>query len=67
MLSSGNSELGDVEIKWHIFQGESLSPLVFVLALILALSLILRKVKAGLWVFRKQRLIIFIYRWFEVV
>ena len=34
MLSSGNSEIGEVEFKWVIFQGGSLSPLVFVLALI---------------------------------
>ena len=34
MLCSGNSELGEVEIKRGIFQGDSLSPLVFVLALI---------------------------------
>ena len=33
-LCSGNSELGEVEIKQGIFQGDSLSPLVFVLALI---------------------------------
>ena len=46
MLSSGNSELGEVEIKRGIFQGYSLSPLVFVLALI-PLSLILRKAKAA--------------------
>ena len=46
MLCSGNSELGVVEIKRGIFQGESLSPLVFVLALI-PLSLILRKAKAA--------------------
>ena len=45
MLCSGNSELGEVEIKRVIFQGDSLSPLVFVLALI-PLSLILRKAKA---------------------
>ena len=42
MLCSGNSELGEVEIKRCIFQGDSLSPLLFVLALI-PLSLILRK------------------------
>ena len=30
MLCSGNSELGKVEIKRGIFQGDSLSPLVFV-------------------------------------
>ena len=46
MLCSGNSELGKVEIKQGIFQGDSLSPLVFVLALI-PLSLILRKTKAA--------------------
>ena len=46
MLCSGNSELDEVEIRRGIFQGDSLSPLVFVLALI-PLSLILRKAKAA--------------------
>ena len=46
MLSSGNFELSEVEIKQGIFQADSLSPLVFVLALIL-LSFILRKPKAA--------------------
>ena len=46
MLCSGNSELGEVEIKRGIFQEDSLSPLVSVLALI-PLSLILRKAKAA--------------------
>ena len=46
MLCSGNFDLGEAEIKGGIFQGDSLSPLVFVLALIL-LSLILRKAKAA--------------------
>ena len=46
MLYSGNSELGEVEIKRGIFQGDSLSPLVFVLALV-PLSLILRKGKSA--------------------
>ena len=46
MLCSGNSETGEVGIKRGIFQGDPLSPLVFVLALI-PLSLILRKVKAA--------------------
>ena len=41
MLCSGNSKLGQVEIKQAIFQGDSLYSLVFVLALI-PLSLILR-------------------------
>ena len=46
MLCSGNSELGEVEIKQGIFQGDSLSPLMFVLALI-PLNLILRKAKTA--------------------
>ena len=46
MLCSGNSELGEVEIKRGIFQGHCLSPLVFVLSLI-PLSLILRKAKVA--------------------
>ena len=44
MLCTGNFVLGEVEIKRGIFQGDSLSPLVFALALI-PLSLILRKAK----------------------
>ena len=44
MQCSGNSELGEVQIKRGIFQRDSLTPL-FVLALI-PLSLILRKTKA---------------------
>ena len=46
MLCLENSELGEVEIKQGIFQGDSLSPLVFILALI-PLSLILKKAKAA--------------------
>ena len=46
MLCSGKSELGEVEIKRGIFQGDTLSPLVFVLGLV-PLSLILRKAKAA--------------------
>ena len=46
MQCSRNFELGEVEIERGIFQGASLSPLVFVLTLI-PLSLILRKTKAA--------------------
>ena len=46
MLCSGNSESREVEIKQGIFQEDSLSHLVFVLALI-PLSLILKKAKAA--------------------
>ena len=45
-LTSGKSVFGEVKIKRGIFLGDSLSPLLFVLALI-PLTLILREVKAG--------------------
>ena len=43
-LTSNGGSLGSVEIRRGIFQGDSLSPLLFVLCMI-PLSLILRKVK----------------------
>ena len=46
MLCTGYSELGEVHIKRGIFQGNSLSPLLFFLASI-SLSLILRKAKGA--------------------
>ena len=61
MLCSGKSELGEVEIKQGIFQGDSLSPLVFVLALI-PLSLILRKAKAA-YEFSENKESIIFYLW----
>ena len=45
MLYVGNAELGEVDIKQGNFQRDSLSAVVFALALI-SLSLILRKAKA---------------------
>ena len=45
-LTAGNVCLGNVEIKRGIFQGDSLSPLLFILTLI-PLSMILRSDKAG--------------------
>ena len=54
MLCSGNSELGEIEIKQGIFQGDSLYPLVFVLALIL-IEFDFKKGRGSIWVFRKQR------------
>ena len=46
LAAAGNQVLGEVCIKRGIFEKESLSPLLFILALIL-LTLLLRKVKAG--------------------
>ena len=45
-LRSGGVKLGNVKIKRGIFQGDSLSPLLFVLILI-PLTMLLRDVKAG--------------------
>ena len=45
-LTSGQVQLGKVKIKRGIFQGDSLSPMLFVISLI-PMTLILRKVKAG--------------------
>ena len=50
-LTSGNHSVGRVKIKREIFQGNSLSLLLFVICLI-PLSFILRKVNAG-YQFRK--------------
>ena len=46
LLTSNGKELGKVEIKRGIFQGDSFSPLLFVMAMI-PLTVILRKVEAG--------------------
>ena len=45
-LTSGGTNLGRVKMRRGIFQGDSLSPLLFVLALI-PLTMVLRKVRAG--------------------
>ena len=45
-LSAGRAVLGEVHIKRGIFQGDSLSPILFVLSLI-PLTLVLRKIKMG--------------------
>ena len=45
LLTSNGEDLGEVDVKRGIFQGDSLSPMLFVLSVV-PLSLILRKVKA---------------------
>ena len=56
---SGNSDLGDVNIKRDIFQRDSLSHLVLILALI-PVSLILKKPRQHMsFLEAKRRLIIF--------
>ena len=62
MLCSGNSELGEVEIKRGIFQGDSLSTLVFVLALI-PLSLILERRRQHMSFQKAKRRLIIFYLW----
>ena len=62
MLCSGNSELSEVEIKRRLFQGDSLFPLMFVLALI-PLSLISRKAKAAYEFSETKEKIIIFYLW----
>lgn len=44
LLSSGNISIGQIDIKRGIFQGDTLSPLLFVIALI-PLTLVLRKTR----------------------
>ena len=46
VLTSGGTDLGQVDIRRGIFQGDSLSPLLFFL-IMLPLTLVLRKMTAG--------------------
>ena len=46
VMFSGKNKLGKVNIRRHIFQGDSLSPLLFVVALI-PVTIILRTLKQG--------------------
>ena len=52
-LTSNGNELGDVKVNRGIFQGDSLSPLLFVLCMI-PMSLVLRTVKAGYELGKKE-------------
>ena len=53
-LTSGGEMLGDVTVKRGIFQGDSLSPILFVLAMI-PLSVVLNNMEAGFSLGRKGR------------
>ena len=46
VLTSGGMALGQVDIRRGIFQGDSLSPLVFIV-IMLPLTLVVRKMRAG--------------------
>ena len=46
LLTFNSEDLGEVDVKRGIFQGDSISPLLFVLGMV-PLSLILRKVNAS--------------------
>ena len=48
VLTTGGEALGEVHIRRGIFQGDSLSSLLFVISLIRALTLVLRRVKVGM-------------------
>ena len=59
LLNSNGSDLWKIDVNRGIFQGDSLSPLICVICMIL-LSLLLRKAKASYeWVGRNLHLIIF--------
>ena len=62
MLCSGNSESREVKIKRGIFHGDSLFPLVFVLALV-PLSLMLRKARQHTSFQKAKRRLIIFYLW----
>ena len=59
-LTCGDQRLGNVRIRRGIFQGDSLSPLLFVLAMI-PLTLILRKTKIYYQLEKGERRLIICY------
>ena len=61
-LMSGNQRLGNVRIRCGIFQGDSLSPLLFVLAMI-PLKLMLRKTNIFYKLKKEVRRSIICYLW----
>ena len=52
-LISGDINLGEVNINQDIFQGDTLSPLLF-LILLISLTLVLRRMKQG-YLFQKDK------------
>ena len=55
VLTSEGTDLGQVDIRRGIFQGDSLSPLISIL-IMLPLTLVLRKMRAGIHLQRKRNL-----------
>ena len=54
VMFSGKNKLGKVNIRRGIFQGDSLSPLLFVVALI-PVTIILRTLKTGIFIWKRKR------------
>ena len=54
VMFSVKNKLGKVNIRQGIFQGDSLSPLLFVVALI-PVTIILRTLKTGIFIWKRKR------------
>ena len=72
MLCAGNSELGEDDIKWGIFHGDSLRRFFISFSVYFGIDPIkfdFKKGQSSIWVFRKQRedCSSFIYGWFKVI